>query len=99
MLQNILNLNETSIPIYVYVDNKSVVEAIHSTKAVDNKLLRIDIGSIKQLVNTNKIASISWCPGSIQLANPLTKKGAQSSLLRTIILTGKMKLDEWKLPI
>ena len=43
-----LELNETSVPIYAYVDNKNVVEAVHSTKIVDDKRLGIDIAAIQQ---------------------------------------------------
>ena len=38
------------IPISAFVDNKNVVEAIHSTKMVDDKRLRIDISTIKESV-------------------------------------------------
>ena len=42
MIENILGLPSRSIPIIAYVDNKSVIEAVYSTKLVDNKCLRLD---------------------------------------------------------
>eukprot|EP00795_Rhopilema_esculentum_P002321 gene2321-biopygen11363 len=35
------------IPIDAFVDNKSVVEAVYSTKSVEDKRLRIDVGDIR----------------------------------------------------
>ena len=38
------------IPIDAFVYNKSVVEAVYSTKSVEDKGLRIDVGSVKELL-------------------------------------------------
>ena len=55
------------------------------TKSVDNKLLRIDIGSTKQMLTTEQVAKIQWIPGDKMIANGLTKWGAQTyDLLRTV---------------
>ena len=43
MLENILGLEPRTIKIEAYVDNKSVIEAILSTRLVDDKRLRVDI--------------------------------------------------------
>ena len=37
MLENILGISHKTIPIIAYVDNKSVIEAVSSTKLVDDK--------------------------------------------------------------
>ena len=44
-----------SIPIDAYIDNKSVVEAIHSTKLVDDRRLRIDLASIKEMLRKQEV--------------------------------------------
>ena len=75
----------------------SVVEAVHSTKMVDDKRLRIDISAIKESLQTNDVRSIQWCPGSVQLANSLTKRGAQSQPLLRIFQSGTLSIDSWKL--
>ena len=64
------------IPIDAFVDNKSVVETVFSTKSVEDKLLRIDVGSVKELLERKIINSVQWIPGEQMLANPLTKLGA-----------------------
>ena len=45
-LEELLQIKEETIPLIVYVDNKSVVESVHSTKLVDDKRLRLDLGAI-----------------------------------------------------
>lgn len=70
------------------VDNKSLVEAINSTKPVDDRLLRLNIAAIKQLITESDVESVKWCPGSQQLADCMTKKGASGLSLRDVMQTG-----------
>ena len=78
-------VDEDSIPIEVFVDNQSLEDALYSTKSVDDKQLRTDIGSIKQMLTTEKIAKIQWIPGDKMIANGLTKWGTHTyDLLRTV---------------
>ena len=48
MLENIIGIPHKTIPIIAYVGNKSVIEAVHSTKLVDDKRLRVDIVAISE---------------------------------------------------
>ena len=82
-------LPSRSIPIDAFVDNKSLVDAIRSTKLVDDRRLRIDIGSLKQTLE-NEIRNIIWIPGDEQLANCLTKKGAKSDALLGVFHSGRL---------
>ena len=59
-IENILGLPSISIPIIAYVDNKSVIEAVYSTKLVDNKHLRLDIAAISESLSTNDVNDIRW---------------------------------------
>lgn len=93
MLQEVLGNAKTELPIVAYVDNKSVVEAIYSTKMVDDRRLRIDIAAIKQYLVRREVDAVRWVPGDDQLANCLTKKGASGKQLLCIFQTGKMSLD------
>ena len=77
------------IPIVGYVDNKSLVESIYSTKLASDKRLRIDIGAIKQMLRSD-IEQVKWLPGSSQLANCLTKRGASGEQLLTVFRTGEL---------
>ena len=77
------------VPIVGYVDNKSLVEAVYSTKQVSDRRLRIDIGAIKELLGS-EVRQIKWTPGSGQLANCLTKRGASGRDLLSVIQSGHM---------
>ena len=53
MIENILSIASNTIPIVAYVDNKSVIEAVYSTKLVDDKRLRVDIAAISESLARN----------------------------------------------
>ena len=84
----IKELHRIEVPITAYVDNKSLVEAVHSTKQVNDRRLRIDIGAIKEILG-REVQEIKWTHGSAQLANCLTKKGASGRDLLGVIQAGK----------
>ena len=63
------------------IDNKSLVEAIQSSKQVDGKRLRIEIAILKEMLQNEVISKISWVSTNNQLANCLTKGGANSQHL------------------
>ena len=88
-------LEKGEVPISAYVDNKSVVDALHSTKAVEDKRLRIDIGAIKQLMKCKEVASIQWIPGKMMLANVLTKRGAAWFDILELLQSGSFNLHRW----
>ncbi len=89
LIEEVLSLEEGSIPIAAYIDNKSVVEAVHSTKMVDDKRLRLDIAAVQQSLQRREVTSIQWCPGELQLANCMTKKGASGRQIMTLVQSGK----------
>lgn len=94
MLQEILGIVKIQIPIEAYIDNKSVTESIQSTKMVDDKRLRLDIAAIKELIETQQIQSVRWCPGKLQLADAMTKKGTSGYSLLSLIQSG-MFVDKY----
>ena len=69
-------LTKHRVPIKCYVDSKSLVESLHSSRLVDDKQLRIDMAVLKDMMDQNEITSVSWVPTVHQLANGLTKRGA-----------------------
>ena len=85
-----------SVKIVAFVDNRDVVDAVYSTKLVDDRRLRIDISSLKEFIVNEEISSIRWCPGSLQLANGMTKKGAKVDQLLNILQTGVLDLHGWE---
>ena len=72
-------------PVKCYVDNRSLVESLYSTKSVEDKHLRIEISVLRDMINTGQIAEVSWVQTSKQLANALTKAGASTSSLTAVM--------------
>ena len=64
---------DKGFPLNCYIDNRSLFENIHSTKAVSEKRLRIDIASIKQMVDSGEISLVKWIPAGYQIADSFTK--------------------------
>ena len=78
-----------SQPIDAFVDHKGLVEAVASTKLVADRRLRLDIGALKQMLESD-VRNILWVPGEKQLANCLTKKGAGSGALLGCFQEGRL---------
>ena len=77
--------DNTGIPVETLVDNRSVEDAIYSTKSVDDKCLRFDVGSIKEMLNKKEIMKVQWIPREKMIANTLTKcRASRFDLLRCI---------------
>ena len=55
MIEDMLDITTKTIPIIAYVDNKSVIEVVYSTKLVDDKRLRVDIAAISESLARNEI--------------------------------------------
>lgn len=73
---------DLNAPVLVCVtDNHSLYDALKSTKQVTEKRLRLDISSIKELLQSRKIKKVLWSVTKPQLADCLTKKGASPLVL------------------
>jgi hypothetical protein len=77
------SLNDTAISVTVkcFVDNRSLVDALYSTKAVEDKYLRINIAVLRDMLSKHDLHSVSWVRSAHQLANVLTKRGASGASL------------------
>ena len=84
------NKKANKVPIECFTDNKPLFENIHSTKSVNEKRLRVDIASIKQMLQKGEISKINWIENCHQLADCLTKKGASSVKLLEILKQGSI---------
>ena len=60
-------------------DNHSLFDALKSTKQVAEKRLRLEISSIKELIQSKRIKKVIWSDTKAQLADCLTKKGVFGS--------------------
>ena len=89
ILAEAFRMKPTSIPIFSYVDNNDLYTSLHSTTLVSDKKLRIDIAAIKQTMSEENV-SVYWLRSSEMIADCLTKKGADSSKLLSVIRQGKL---------
>ena len=76
------------IPIFGNIDSKQLSDQNLSSKQCDDMRLRLDIAGIQKSVQTKEIESIQWIPTAEMLADCLTKKGADTSVLSNIIENG-----------
>ena len=75
LMKQLLNLSVGPI-VKCFVDNRSLVDALNSTTGVEDKLLRINMAVLKDMLYRRDLHSVSWVQTAHQLANALTKKGA-----------------------
>lgn len=70
------NVELNTPPLVCVTDNHSLFDALKSTKQVTEKRLRLEISSIRELIQNKKIKEMLWLDSKAQLADCLTKKGA-----------------------
>ena len=80
-------------PINLLCDNRSLVDAVHLSTAVENKRLQIDVGVLRDMLQLGEIQEFRWIENRKQVANSLTKAGASTDYLLNI-LRYQMKFDE-----
>ena len=77
-------LCEYYIPIHLYTDNKSLIDAIKSSKYVNEKRLRIDITAFKEFISENQIQIAKWMNSKEQLADVLLQGANPYALLKVL---------------
>ena len=90
MLQEFLGLDIKTINIEAYVDNKSGVEAISSTRMVEDKRLCVDIATIQESLKFQDVSRIHWVAVHLQLANVMTKQLSSGFHLLNELQSGQM---------
>ena len=81
----IKSIIRSHLSISCYVDNRSLVDALSSSKQVDDKRLRIDLAVLEDMLARKEITDVRWVPSSLQLADCLTKRGVSPERLRAAI--------------
>jgi hypothetical protein len=74
--------------IHAFTDSASLVESIRSTKQVDEGNMRVSIHRIQDHLNHKDVKSVGWVPTHMMLADPLTKKKADTSALTGMLSSG-----------
>ena len=96
VLMEIIGIKPTSkIPIESFVDSNNCFQAVNSTKFVEDKRLRLDIAQIQECVRIEDV-SVHWVPAERMLADCLTKSGASSQMLLSVLQTGRLQGEEKK---
>ena len=82
-------LPNKTLKILAKTDKKGLVESLNSTKQVTERVLRINIASIKQFVEEHNIG-VQWIPADFMLADCMTKRGASGEHLLEVFRSGKL---------
>ena len=96
LLKDVLREAGKEFNVNVLVDSLSLVQNVHSTTLIKEKRIRVNIASIQESVEKNEV-SLEWIDRNEQLADCLTKSGADSSHVLHAVSSGelpfKMKED------
>ena len=79
-----LIIGGTAIKVKCYTDNKSIVDALTSTKHMINKKLKADTLVLTDMIERGDI-EVSWIRSADQLADSLTKRGVCTDKLKNQI--------------
>ena len=79
-----------SVPIHCFTDSKTLYHAIKSTKQITDKRLSIDLAMIKEKLESKEIDHINWISNENQLADCLTKRGANCEKLLATLRSAKL---------
>ena len=89
-MRAILAVNPLELPIIAHCDSWNLYQALHSTKMVDDKKLRIDIAQVKESVERENV-EVRWVTGDKMIADCLTKKGSNGAGLLDVLKAGELR--------
>ena len=87
LLREILHLEHMPITWITY--NKSLYDVINFLTLTTDRLLRVEIATIRQLCERKQV-TLKWVEGKHQLSDYLTKKGASPLCLQHVLKTGHL---------
>ena len=82
-------IEEVFPPIILYVDSKSICDTANTTNVLTEKRLMIDMAALREMVERNEVI-IKWVSTEKQIANVLTKAGADRSKLTDVLSSGML---------
>ena len=81
IVRSVFMFGEDSCPDVISItDNKSLFDAVHSTKLTLDRCLRLDISAVREMCEREEVC-LQWIKTCRQLSDVLTKKGASSAPL------------------
>ena len=81
------------IPIFGIIDSASLRDSLESSKTVQDKRLKIDICVLRDYLYNKEFNGVKWVPSNQQLADSLTKDGADASKLLLVLRRGYLELN------
>ena len=93
ILAQILSTEPASLPVICITDHQGLWESVRSTKLVEDRRLRIEIAAIKECLLRKDVSEVRLCPSAEQLADCLTKKGADGRKLLSVLQQGSISLQ------
>ena len=94
ILEIFYELTNHQIPVTLFTHNKSLYDAIKSSKYFQNKWWQIDIAVVEKLRSRNKIENAEWINTKQQLADPLTKSSANTKLPLNRIIVRSISVSD-----
>ena len=79
------NAEMNMMPISILCDNRSLVDAVHTSTAVQNRRLQIEVGILREMLQKSELEEFRWISTELQVANALTKAGCSGELLCQIL--------------
>ena len=77
----ILSNDSNILRITAITDNISLYDAVHSTKTIEGKRLKVDTCTLRDMMQKKEIHNIEWIEADNQIADSFTKAGASTSKL------------------
>ena len=77
MLVEMLGCPEDMLEIEGFCDNEDTIKALEYTKTFfKGNRIGLEVAKLKEMRDRGEVKSISWIPGTFQLADCLTKEGS-----------------------
>ena len=89
------NSRKQKIPIRIFTDSIQLRKSLYSTHLVTEKLLRITIAEMKQIINEPaEKTSVHWIKSCNMLSDCLTKKGASTLTMCQMLENGHIDIEK-----
>ena len=75
----VLELTTQRLRVNAYTDSRSLVENVYSTKKQKDKGLRVEIPSLRSLIDVGSVNRLYWVPSDKEVADCSTKLSARAS--------------------
>ena len=90
IIKEILNVD---LPITVITDSKSLKDCLSTSKTLEDKRLKVDICVVRDYLKKGEIDKVCWISTEKQLADSLTKSGANPAKLLEVLQSARLQLD------